>query len=220
MSHFLLRSGGPKDLKIPAQIQDLTFQCCGPTILEHSNLGKIEQNRVYTTSTKKKSYIFLCIVSVNRHESMAFLYVYMRHVSRETHGVRISLILKTCVQGSLSAFRTLRLLSSVSAWPAAFVSNSPAVGYPRAESYLVWWRWQYWVEANSRYFFVHSSISTRKKHDSSDWFKMCAKNISRPVEENMIYIYIYNILHIEKQILYNWSIRVAPCLYHIYKYYI
>ena len=188
MSHFLLRSGGPKDLKIPAQIQDLTFQCCGPTILEHSNLGKIEQNRVYTTSTKKKSYIFLCIVSVNRHESMAFLYVYMRHVSRETHGVRISLILKTCVQGSLSAFRTLRLLSSVSAWPAAFVSNSPAVGYPRAESYLVWWRWQYWVEANSRYFFVHSSISTRKKHDSSDWFKMCAKNISRPVEENMIYI--------------------------------
>jgi hypothetical protein len=37
---------------------------------------------------------------------------------------------------------------------------------------------------------------------------MCAKNISRPVEENMIYI--YNILHIEKQILYNWSIRVAP----------
>lgn len=99
--------------------------------------GEIEQNRVYTTSTKKKSYIFLCIVSVNRHESMAFLYVYMRHVSRETHGVRISLILKTCVQGSLSAFRTLRLLSSVSAWPAAFVSNSPAVGYPRAESYLV-----------------------------------------------------------------------------------
>ena len=178
VTHFLLRSGGPKDLKIPAQIQDLTFQCCGPTILEHSNLGKIEQNRVYTTSTKKKCiyiYIFLCIVCVNRHESMAFLYVYMRHVSRETHGFRISLILKNicprlsqcisdtsiivfceclasgiCVQQSSSWIPTCRELPGLMALTIL------------------------WKPTQDIFLFIVLYLHG-KKHDSSDWFKMCAK---------------------------------------------
>jgi len=106
----------------------------------------------------------------------------------------------------------------VSAWPAAFVSNSPAVGYPRAESYLVWWRWQYWVEANSRYVFVHSSISTRKKHDSSDWFKMCAKKHIQTCRRKYDIYITYYILKNKSYIigLSEWP----PSLYHIYRYYI